>query len=252
MKIDTAGCKLKLTNSINNLQHLVKISLLITDVNFFKKISMKKITIILIVLSIIFSCNSTENNPEKENKLEEKNNVISENEPEVSTTYPYKTAILHYKQKDSKNYTTVYVRNNGKEKYIDRYEFSSLNEKTYQTVIIIKDGIIYQNRKNAKDETKRKYEPLNTIRPDFSNLEQAVSNNKVKIEKLGTKTVNGKKCKVYKITSEGYSKTYYINNHILIREKSSFYEMSLEKIEENVEVDDKLFNIPEGVELIDN
>ena len=215
---------------------------------------MKKITIILIVLSTIFSCNSTENNPEEENKHEEENNVISENEPEVSTTYPCKTAILHYKQKDSKNYTTVYVRNYGEEKYIDIYEFSSLNDKTYRTIIIIKDSILYENRITPKKETKTKikYVPLNTIRPDFSNLEQAVSNDKVNIEKLGTETINGKECKVYKITSEGYAITYYINNHILIREKSSFYEMNLEKIEENVEVDDKLFNIPEGVEMIEN
>lgn len=163
--------------------------------------------------------------------------------------YPYKSATINYQQKDSKNFTTVNFDNYGELEYIKVVHY--IMGKETVNIIIIKDDIIYQYSPEINSGTKRKYTDFNQIRVNFANIDKIQNSDKVTVEKLDDEIVLDKNCKVYKVISDGYSKQYSIWENILLKEKTTFSELTAVEIIENPNLDQNIFELPKDVDFIE-
>lgn len=206
---------------------------------------MNKAQIIILAVLVIFSaCAENTDKSEKSNHM--KDSIQNETPP---GKYPYASAKITFQQKDSKNYAVHYFAEHGAKERIETVNY--IAGKATSSVIIIKDEIIYKYTPELNAGSKRSYTPYNMIRMDFSRRD-AINNPGVSIEHTGKETVLGKACQIYKVQAEGEMTVYYsVYKNIILKEKSTFVELTATEIDENFVPDDSLFELPQGVELME-
>ena len=209
---------------------------------------MKKKTFLLIVFAVfaIISCKNKSNdnsNQSNTNNTEVKNNKTSKGKYDFkSGIITLKSTVMGMEQK-----YVIYFDDYGKKEATDVI-MEMMGVKVHSRSFI-KDGYIYSLEMNEKKGTKTKYVENYTSNMDFNNIPEDIAKD-MNLKKTGKETFMGKDCDVYTIDYKSMSTAgkFLVWKGIALKTEmnsgGTTVVMEATDIQENVRVDDDIFEIP--------
>jgi len=213
---------------------------------------MKKIILLLIVLSIILSVNIfSQTKSKKTQTTKTTSNKIYENK---SGKLVYKMNFM------GDQYYTLYWDDYGdKEAKIMKVDIEVFGQKSSSENVELKvDGYIYKFDRDKKEGTKSKaYSPLGTAKgvpSDISKMAQKEIE-KMKLVDLGTKEILGKTCKGYQMEPMGMKMETWSWKNLLLESKTWMskqgepIEMNAISLELDIPIPEDIFKVPSDIKF---